>query len=169
MKKILIVLSILAAAALFVYYRKRKKESEGESENPVYNLDPVQKTRKGSIYKALTSDQVAKMAKEVMVKFPSNLVLPDAKLDLINRLLKLQRQSLINVYWYHYNGYGKSRGYDMIWLLDNFTYLKNNKRAKALRRALSVLIPQRPEITKGQATESGKLFWGLPMILNPFN
>lgn len=168
MKKIGIALALVVAVALFFWIRKRKAEKEGETENPVYNLDPVQKTRTGTRYIALTSPQVTSYAKEVMVKLPSVLVSDAAKVDLINRLLKLQRESLIAVYWAHYNNYGKRRGYDLIWLLDNFSFLKANKRAQALRKALAILIPKRPEITKGKqaaaAARGNSVFWGMPMI-----
>jgi hypothetical protein len=171
MKKVLFLIGFVVAIALFFWLRKRIKEKEGETENPVYNLDPVQRTKTGKRYIALIPAQVQAYAKEVMVKLPSNIVPPDQKIDLVNRLLSLQRESLIAVYNAHFSNYGKKRGYDMIWLLDNFSFLKGNKRAQALRKALSILIPSRPAIERDkpkQAERVRQLYWGMPMVFRRF-
>jgi hypothetical protein len=163
MKKIFNILIPILIFALIIYYRKRKKEKEAQADNPVYDLNPEQKTRKGSKYRALNQNEVRAMAKEVMIKLPSNIVLPDAKVDLINRLLRLQRESLIAVYTAHWNMYGKARKKDMIWYLDNHSFLLRNGRAKALRKALGILIDKRPSVD--QQKKGYNIFWGLPMIL----
>lgn len=141
MKKVLIISLILSLLAIGAYAWKRKKSKSIDSQN--FGPDTVKK-----VYKKISTNTQKEWARQANNLLPNKATASETKTEFLKNLLTLQKESLIGIYYQHWNLYGQQQNRDLVDLIKNSPGVKGTQAQTNALTTLAKLIPTRKQQVK---------------------
>jgi hypothetical protein len=138
-KHILGVIAAIAAIVLILRKRADKKTVPFPEPKPAAGTT----TAPTVVYKSLTPTEVEVYAKDTYNTLSNFILMPSMKIAQINKLLKLQKESLIAVYDKFWSRYGYLSKGDLITWYENEWDLSGTEAQTNIIKTLKAIVPVR--------------------------